>query len=61
MLEIVRLNFVELIHNYDRHQKIMRIKALKDTKKNLASKFMKLYRIYRHKKYGEDPFDFMFN
>ena len=57
MLEIIRLNFVEMIHNYDQYQKTKRIQALKTTKAHLAGRFIKLYRAFRHKKYGEeDPF-----
>ena len=34
----------------------MRIDALKKTRFNLRKRFIKLYRLFRHKKYGE-PFD----
>ena len=56
MLEIIRLNFVDLIHKYDQHQKVMRIEALKKTRRQLTGRFIKLFRLYRHKKYGE-PYD----
>lgn len=53
---LIKQNFVELIHKYDLHQKYMRIEAMTKTRKHLAKRFMKLYRLYRHKKFGE-PFD----
>lgn len=56
MKEIIRLNFVELIHKYDIHQAKIRVKGLKDTRQHLAKCFMKVYLAYRFKKYGEnDP------
>lgn len=62
VLEIIRLNFVELIHKYDIHQKRMRIDALKTTRKHLAKRFIKLYKAFRFKKYGEeDPMLIRFN
>ena len=56
MLEIIRLNFVNMIHKYDMHQKRKRMEALKKTRKLLRRRFMKVYRMYRFKKYGE-PYD----
>ena len=53
MLELIRLNFVDLIHKYDQHQKVMRIEAMKKTRRQLTGRFIKLFRLYRHKKYGE--------
>lgn len=56
MQELIRLNFIDMVHRYDKHQKVKRIEAVTLTKQRLADKFLKLYRIYRHKKFGE-PYD----
>ena len=53
MKEIIRRQLVELIHKYDIHQKTKRIEALKTMRKHLASRFLKLYSHFRHKKFGE--------
>lgn len=53
MQEVIRMNLVNFIHAYDIHQKRKRIDALKVTRKHLATRFMKLYRAFRFKKYGE--------
>lgn len=45
-----------MVHRYDEHQKVMRMEALKTTRKHLAKKFMKVFRLFRHKKHGE-PLD----
>jgi len=57
MREIIRLQFVELIHKYDIYQAKKRAEGLVATRKMLTERFIKLYRAFRHKKYGEeDPF-----
>ena len=54
MQEIARMNFVEFIARVDKHQKAARIEALRQVRRNLASKFMTVYRAFRAKKYGDD-------
>ena len=57
MRECLRLQFVDLIHSYDIYQAKKRAAALTTTRKHLAGRFMKLFRAFRHKKFGEeDPF-----
>lgn len=53
MLEILRLNFINLIKKYDKYQAKKRVKAISKVRRHLAKKFTKLYRIFRFKKYGE--------
>lgn len=54
MLEIFRMNFVELIHRVDKNEKNKRIEALRTMRRHLASKFMTVYKAYRAKKHGEE-------
>ena len=54
MQEIARMNFVEFVLRVDKHQKAGRMEALRLVRRNLASKFMTVYRAFRAKKYGED-------
>lgn len=56
MQEIFRLNFVELANKLDKAQKEKRIQALATVRRHMASRFMKLYKAFRNKKFGE-PFD----
>ena len=51
--EIIRMQFVELIHKYDAHQAKKRAEAMKAVRADLTKKFIRLYRGFRHKKYGE--------
>lgn len=53
---LIGKNFVQMVHDYDKHQKTMRIQALKTTRRHLAKRFIKLFRLFRHKKHGE-PYD----
>jgi hypothetical protein len=53
MLMIFAMNFRELVHKYDKLQPKKRVRVLKLTKKYLAKKLMRVYRMYRFKKFGE--------
>lgn len=53
MLHLIKLNFIDMVHRYDMHQKVKRMEALKLTRQHLRKRFMRLYRMFRHKKYGE--------
>ena len=53
MLMIFAMNFRELVNKYDKLQLKKRVQALTLMKKTLAKKFMKVYRMYRFKKFGE--------
>jgi len=44
---------VEFIHKYDIHQAKKRAQALKAVKSDLTNKFIRVYRGFRHRKYGE--------
>lgn len=44
---------VEFIHKYDIHQAKKRAQALKAVKSDLTKKFIRVYRGFRHRKYGE--------
>lgn len=68
MKEIIKMQFIELVHKYDKHQSKKRAQAVKEVRNDLTKKFIKFYRQYRFKKYGEplekkeqwgpgDPFD----
>ena len=53
MQEIIRLNFVTLVDKVKGSQTKNRIAALRTMRRHLAKNFMKLYRAFREKKYGE--------
>lgn len=54
MDKLLCMNFIALVHKYDQFvQPKKRVEAVTMTKKELTRRFMKLYRIFRHKKYGE--------
>ena len=53
MLEIFRMNFIDLIHKYDKYQSKKRVNCIKKVRRHLQKKFMKLYKMFRFKKYGE--------
>ena len=44
---------VEFIHKYDIYQAKKRAQALKTVKSDLTKKFIRVYRGFRHRKYGE--------
>lgn len=51
--KLLCLNFIDLIHKYDKIQPKKRAAAMTTTKKHMASRFIKLYKMFRFKKYGE--------
>jgi len=52
--KLLCMNFVAMVHKYDQYvQPKKRVEALTMTKKELARRFMKLYKAFRFKKYGE--------
>ena len=44
---------VEFIHKYDIYQAKKRAEAMKTVRASLTKKFIKVYRGFRHRKYGE--------
>ena len=54
MLEIIRRNFVELIHKYDKLQAKKRAEAMGVTKRNIQMKFLKVLKNYRRYKERKD-------
>ena len=61
MKEIIRIQFVEFIHKYDIYQAKKRAEAIKAVRSHLTRRFMRFYRIFRHKKYGEALEDYTKN
>lgn len=58
MDKLLCMNFIALVHKYDQFvQPKKRVEAITMTKKELTRRFMKLYKIFRHKKYGEPLHD----
>jgi len=52
--KLMCMQFIEMVHKYDELvQPKKRVEALRMTRKHLAKKFMKLYKMHRLKKYGE--------
>lgn len=52
--KLLCLNFISMVHKYDQFvAPKKRVEALTTTKKELARRFMKLYKTFRCKKYGE--------
>ena len=54
MLEIIRRNFVELIHKYDILQAKKRAQAMAVTRRHLQAKFLKVLKTYRAYKDRKD-------
>ena len=57
MLEIIRRNFVELIHKYDILQAKKRAQAMAVTRRHIQAKFLKVlktYRAYKDKKDNDE-------
>ena len=44
MLEILRLNFINLIKKYDKYQAKKRVKAISKVRRHLAKKFTKIFK-----------------
>lgn len=55
------MQFVEFIHKYDIHQAKKRAEAMKAVRSHLTRRFMRFFRIFRHKKYGEALEDYANN
>lgn len=53
MLEIVRLNFVDLVKRVDANETKNRVAALKTMRRHLTKQFMTVYKAFREKRYGE--------
>lgn len=53
--EIIRMNLVAMVNRYEKLQAQKRRQALMKATKKLQNSFIKLYRAFRHKKYGEAP------
>ena len=52
--KLLCMNFIALVHKYDQFvAPKKRVQALTMTKKELTRRFMKLYKTFRFKKYGE--------
>lgn len=54
MQEIIRLNFVDLVRKCKLKQTTERVKAVIKTKNELRRRFLKVYRLFRQHKYGEE-------
>ena len=53
MIALVRKHYVRFAERLDLLEIKKRVKALSNTKKEMAKRFMKLYAHFRHKKHGE--------
>ena len=52
--KLLCMNFIALVHKYDQYvQPKKRVEVVTMTKKELTRRFMKLYKMFRFKKYGE--------
>jgi hypothetical protein len=54
MNKIILLNMIDLVHKYDRLQTKKKIEAVLKMKKEMSRRFLKLFKIFRKKKYGEN-------
>lgn len=54
MQEIIRLNFVDLVRKCKLKQTTQRVQAVIQTKNELRRRFLKVYRLFRQHKYGEE-------
>ena len=53
MKEVIRQNFVYLVDKLSQQEAKRRVNILRSVRLQLKGSFMKLYRLFRHKKYGE--------
>lgn len=55
MQEIIKRNFIDLVNKYERHVAWKKRQGVLKARAMLTVRFMKLYKAFRLKKYGEEP------